>query len=112
MEFTTEKSIGLALLCIGLIVIAIAIYQGNAVFSGTNVPPSISKMQEIVVASSTMDTAGVRLGPMKFMINKEINAVIDTCLWAMFMMFLVVAGGKIAGIGAQMLRDIKVEVKE
>jgi hypothetical protein len=112
MELTTEKSIGLTLLIIGLIIIGMAVYQGYSVFSGNAAPPSLSKVQEIVISSANMDTSGIKMGPMKFIINKEINSVIDTCLWAMFMMVLMVAGGKVAGIGAQMMRDIKVEVKE
>jgi hypothetical protein len=112
MESTTEKNIGLFLLCAGMIIIVIAVYQAYTVFNGSSVPPSISKIQEIVIAGSNVQNSGIVIGPMKFMINKEINTVIDTCLWAMFMMFLVVAGGKIAGIGVQMVRDIKIEVKE
>ncbi|MFA5362663.1 MAG: hypothetical protein WC335_05385 [Candidatus Omnitrophota bacterium] len=112
MEFTTEKSIGLTLLCVGLFIIGVAVYQGVAVFSGANIPPSIAKIQELVIASSSMDTSGVKIGPMKLMVNKEMNAVIDMSLWAVLMLLLVTAGGKIAGVGAQMMRDVRIVVKE
>ncbi len=111
MEFTPAKTIGIILLCIGLIIIAAAVYQSYNIFSGKTAAPPISKITVLEVASSSIDTLEIRLGPTKVTVSKEINAVIDTCLWTMFTMILVAAGGTVAGIGAQMLRDVRVKSK-
>ena len=112
MDMTTEKTIGFILLGIGLVVIAAAMYMAFNVFTGSSVPPEISKIEELTIATAAADnSSGIKIGPAKLVLNKEFNKIVDMGLWCMFTMFLVVAGSRISSMGIQMLREIKFEVK-
>jgi len=44
--------------------------------------------------------------------GEELNKLAAMVFWYMLMFFIVYAGGKIASLGVNLIREIKVEVKE
>jgi hypothetical protein len=100
-----EKIVGYVLLAIGVILIFFSIYQMMNVFTGASPPPSLFSFSDIYFPGAE--------GRNTLMISgKELNKLAAMAFWYLLMFFIMWAGGKIASLGVNLIREIKVEVKE
>lgn len=105
-KFKKNKIVGYILLLVGLILIAFAVYSVYDSYTSGSSPISISLMENQITIqgeNETMTVEGIS--------GEGINRTVGLGLWWMAMFFVMIAGGKIAGLGVKMIRDIKVEVK-
>lgn len=110
MKRDTEKIIGYSLLAAGLILITSAIIMTANVFTGKSLPPQISKIEYINLSTPVNITGNAKTSNIQFRIDRQINKIFDTVIWYLFMIFVVLSGSKIAGLGIQFLREIKINV--
>lgn len=106
---TADKILGYVLLAAGLILIAYAIYSMFNVFAGKTTPPSVFHMKSVAMPMPAGE--GIPLKEIEILPGAEISKVVDMLLWFMLMTFVSSSGGRIAGLGIKLKRDIKVEVK-
>ena len=100
-----EKIVGYVLLAIGVILIFFSIYQMMNVFTGASPPPSLFSFSDIYFPGPE--------GRNTLMISgKELNKLAAMAFWYLLMFFIMWAGGKIASLGVNLIREIRVEVKE
>ena len=109
MSTLIEKLAGYILLCVGLACILFAFSNMYGVFTGTADPPEIFKMQSLdlkTTPSGVSEPVAVKvpLGP-------EIRKIADMFLYYLFMIFVVIVGSKISGLGIQLIKEIKVKEK-
>lgn len=90
---------GYVLLAIGVIVIFFAIFEMIFVFTGSNAPPKLFNFSDISI-NGTLLISG-----------KNANTASDNLAWFILMAFIMWGGGKIASLGVNLLREIKVEIK-
>jgi amino acid transporter len=101
-----DKVIGYVLLLVGLILIAFAIYSVYDSYTSGSAPISLTIIGEnisIQGENETMIIEGIS--------GEGVNRMAGLGLWWMAMFFVMIGGGKIAGMGVKMIREIKVEVK-
>ena len=106
LKMKDEKIVGYVLLAIGIAMIFFSVYQMMQVFTGASLPPNLFNFSDISFqmpeqAEETLLISG-----------EELNKLAAMVFWYMLMFFIVYAGGKIASLGVNMIREIKVEVKE
>lgn len=100
-----EKTVGYILLTIGIIFIFFSIYEMMNVFTGASPPPSLFNFSDIYFpgpeGSSVLMISG-----------REMNKLVAMTFWYILMFFIMFAGGKIASLGVNLIREIRVEIKE
>lgn len=101
-----EKIVGYILLATGLILIFFSIYQMMSVFTGASPPPKLFNFSDIYFP------AGGGSEPMLMMLGEELNRLAAMGFWYILMFFIMWAGGKVASLGVNLIREIRVEVKE
>jgi hypothetical protein len=94
-----ERIWGYVLLAVGVIVIFFAIFEMILVFTGSNAPPNLFSFSDI-------STSGTLL-----ISGQNMNKAADLLVWSVLMSFIMWGGGKIGGLGVNLLREIKVEIK-
>ncbi len=104
----TEEIIGYVLLGAGLIFILLAAYNVYTIFTGVSAPPEVFKMKSIVL--NVNNNAG-GTNSVELVSGKVASKFMDMSVWYILMFFLVQAGSKIASLGIQMVKKIKVIVK-
>ena len=109
MRIKADKTLGYVLLAVGLGLIIFAVCSMFKVFTGSVAPPAIFEMGNITIPWS----AGEGMSPTEVEVvsGAEISQIVNMVLWSILMLFVVTAGGTIAGLGVKLTRDIKVEVK-
>ncbi len=111
------KRTGYALLALGLIMILGAVIQMLMVFSG-----NISPVGLFSFSNSDFAISGASLFPqLPSNLTKDlkveifpaelVNTVLNLALNAMLMSIIIIAGGKIASLGTQLLRPVYVKMK-
>ena len=93
------KILSYLLICVGLCIILFAVHGMYQVFIGAGSPPAIAHFSDL--------TLQTQFGPMLLPMEQP-NAVADLLLYALLMGFLVAAGGKVAGIGCQLLKNERI----
>jgi hypothetical protein len=99
----SDKTIGYALLMIGLGIIFFAIFSSFSVFSG-KIPPTIFNLQK---STEPVMVNGQEVPNMELIPIDYLNQSGNLTFFMMFMFFLVSAGGKISSIGVSMLHAKK-----
>jgi hypothetical protein len=99
-----SEIVGYVLLVSGLIVIFLSIYGMWAVFSGGSPPPSLFSFSNISIPAGNGQNIVLMSG-------LELSKPFDIVFWSILMFFIMWAGGKIASLGVNLIREIKVEVK-
>lgn len=94
------------LLLVGLILIVFAVVSIYRVYTGSSSPPSIFRMENQISIQRENETLTV-----EGISGEELSKVVNMGLWSVAMFFVALGGGKIAGLGVKLIRDIKVEVK-
>jgi hypothetical protein len=104
-EIKTEKVLGYILLGAGLLCVLITAYNVYTVFTGASAAPQIFKMDAIEIPATGNSPAVV------LMSAQNLDRLMGLALWYILMFFFLQVGAKIAGLGIQLIREIKVSVK-
>ena len=99
----SEKTIGYALLMIGLGIIFFAIFSAFSIFNG-KMPPQIFNIQQ---STKPITMNGQELPSMELIPTDYLNQSGNLTFFMLFMFFLVSAGGKVSSIGVSMLHTKK-----
>jgi hypothetical protein len=95
----SEKTIGYALLMIGLGIIFFSIFSSFSIFNGKT-PPRIFNIQQ---STKPITMNGQELPSMELIPSEYLNQSGNLTFFMLFMFFLVSAGGKISSIGVSMV---------
>ena len=105
MILKNEKVVGYALLTVGVAMILISVYFMLNVFMGFMSPPVLLQFSDVSFpvhgASETMSVIS----------GQELSKMIAMGFWYVLMFFVMWAGGKIASLGVNLIKEIRVEVK-
>jgi len=106
LKMKDEKIVGYVLLAIGIAMIFFSVYQMVQVFTGASPPPNLFNFSDIRLTMPGETESSLLIS------GEELNKLAAMVFWYMLMFFIMYAGGKIASLGVNMIREIKVEVKE
>ncbi|MDP3982191.1 MAG: hypothetical protein Q8P70_01420 [bacterium] len=118
----TERAIGFALLVVGLCLIGYGVYSSFSVFGGATDPPHVFQMQIPQESDTENESARGALSEEEAFENmmqnqlaslfpfEAIEKALNLGAWSLFMALLFMAGGKIAGVGVQLLRNTRASV--
>ena len=99
-KLKNEKFIGYVLLALGVALLVFSIVEMLNVYSGNGSPPKLFNFQDFALTSTTAIQ------------GSQISLILNLFFWLLLMFFVLFAGGKIASLGINMIKDIKVQVKE
>ncbi|MEM2872592.1 MAG: hypothetical protein QXD82_00285 [Nitrososphaerales archaeon] len=103
-----EKVIGYVLLAVGVAMIFLSVYFMFSVFTGATAPPRLFNFPDIqITIPSDGGSQNVLLAP-----GEEMNKIMAMLFWYLLMFFIMIAGGRIASLGINLIREIRVEVKK
>jgi hypothetical protein len=105
----TERMLGFTLLGAGMILIIIAIIGVYNVFTGSANPPEMFEIKNIAI--SIPAGSGISIQPIELLSQETASKFVDMTVWYILMLFILSAGAKIAGVGVQLLREIKIVIK-
>ena len=104
----TNKAIGYVLLLIGILLIAMPLWQTYNIFTGASQPANVFAMPVTLKANpnvGALDIQGqiqnalVKIIPVDF-----IDSAINLSAWLLLMWILIYGGGKIAEIGVKLIK--------
>ena len=104
----SDKRIAYGLLVLGLGIIFFAIFSSFSVFNGKT-PPHLFNIQR---TSEQITVKGQEIPSMEVIPTEYLNQSGDLTFFMLFMFFLVSAGGKISGIGVNMLHAKKTDAQK
>jgi hypothetical protein len=104
-----RKIIGYLLLVFGLAIILSAAYYIYGLFTGGFDAPSVFEMKSITLTVPSGQAAGTEV---ELLDAKAATKFANMGICYILMIFLLSAGSRISSIGVQMLRDIRIVVKE
>ena len=110
MLIRKERTLGLYLLGIGLTLMLIAISCVYAIYTGKANPPGLFKVDSVTISVPT--GTGTSTKPIELLKGEQASKFINMAIWYILMLFILSAGGKVAGLGVQLLIPIKVVVKK
>jgi hypothetical protein len=108
MDSDNQKILGYVLLGLGLVIIFICGYNAYTVFTGASAPPAVFRIEDV---SINVDNNAGAASHIKLISGADASKLINMALWYILMFFLVQVGGKVASLGTQMAKEIKVIVK-
>jgi hypothetical protein len=100
-----EKLIGCILLTLGIALLLFSIVEMLNVYSGNSSPPKLINLSDITWPGQNGTSTTLIQG-------NQLSQIPNLFFWFLLMFFVMFAAGKIASIGVNMIKDIKVEVKE
>jgi hypothetical protein len=103
------KALGYGLLIAGLVMIIFSVLSMYSVYTGATPAPPVITMNSVTISLPT----GPGIPPVQTEIISGIQAskLVNMSIWYALMFFIASAGGRIAGLGTKLVREIKVEVK-
>ncbi len=104
------KAVGYALLVAGLVLIIYSVYSLYSVYSGATPAPSVIQMNSVTISLPT--SAGMPPVQTELLSGRESTKLVNMGIWFALMTFIASAGGRIGGLGVNLIREIKVTVKE
>ena len=99
LNWKGSRIVGYTLLAGGVAVILFALLEMIFVFTGSSAPPSLFGFQDISFNGTVLVS------------GKNMNEATGLLVWFVLMVFVMWGGGKIASLGVNLLREIKVELK-
>lgn len=109
MKFKDEKVVGYILLAVGVAMIFLSVYLMFNVFTGASAAPSLFNFSDISFSipqpEGTSETVQIISG-------QDMNRMVAMGFWYLLMFFVLYAGGKIASLGVNLIREIRAEVKQ
>jgi len=100
-----EKIAGYVLLAIGVTLIFISIYLMIAVFTGSSPPPKLFNFSDISMPTEKGQNTLLISG-------EQLNKLVAMTFWYILMFFIAWAGGRIASLGINLIKEVRVEIKE
>lgn len=124
--FPTDKIIGYIFLLAGILLILSALFSAFNLLTGKSKPPKVFNVQAPTInlptgninvklpESSSLSQGESGLAPQGFKIipDEVLNGSLNIGLSYLLFMFIASTGAKLASIGTQLIKDIKVVVKE
>ncbi len=110
MKIKDYKATGYALLLAGLILIIYSVYSMYSVYTGAQAPPSVIEMNSVTLSLPT--SQGAAPVQTELLSGRDSSLLTNMGIWFALMTFVASAGGRIGGLGTQLIREIKVEVKK
>lgn len=102
-----NKIIGYILLLMGLLLIAVPLYQTYAIFTGSSLPPQVFKVPAPVNPSAGANPFDiqqqVQKGVMAVLPIELINNILNLAGWMILMLILIFGGKQIAYLGIKLL---------
>jgi hypothetical protein len=99
VKLKDEKTVGYVLLAGGVIMIFLSIFEMMFVFTGGSPPPKLFNFSDI------------SLNSMLLISGQELDKAAGMAAWYVLMAFVMWGGGRIASLGVNLLREIRVEIK-
>lgn len=99
IELKDEKTAGYVLLAGGVIMIFLSIFEMIFVFTGGSSPPKLFNFSDISLNGTVLVS------------GQELDKAAGMAAWYVLMAFVMWGGGKIASLGVNLLREIRVEIK-
>ncbi len=103
-----NKIIGYTLLFVGILLIIVPLWQTYLIFTGQTMPMQVFKEQKITTTAPN-NPLDVQQQMQKALTNvlpmDAINNTLNLATWIMFMWILIFGGGKLAGLGIQLVKD-------
>jgi hypothetical protein len=104
--FKTEKIIGYVLLALGIILLIFSIIEMIDVYYGYAAPPKLFSIGDI---SLSLGNNSVNASTIQ---GAQVSQLPNLFFWFLLMGFVLLAGGKIASLGVNMIKEIQVEIRE
>jgi hypothetical protein len=101
-----EKIVGYALLTLGIVLIVFSTYEMFTVYYGNTAPPKLFDLQDVSLPLS-LDGSTVSV-----ISGAQVSQLPNLIFWFLLMGFMLLAGGKIASLGVNMIKDIHVEIHD
>ena len=92
-----DKKIGYLLLSVGLLIILITMYYALQIFTGSAEPAKIINLSEL--------TLNLPMGKVNIPLPEQFSKLANIFMFYLFGIFMIMGGGKIAGIGARIMKD-------
>ncbi|MDD5473865.1 MAG: hypothetical protein PHU34_06915 [Candidatus Methanoperedens sp.] len=110
LNIKEHKAVGYGLLIAGLIMIIYSVYSMYNVYTGATPPPSVIQMNSVTISLPTVGN----IPPIQteLISGKDSSKLVNMGIWFGLMTFIASAGGRIGGLGVNLIREIKVNVKE
>lgn len=103
MTLKVVKTFGYVLLFIGLISIFIAFRSMQDIFNSETNPPAIFQAQSLTFSVSAQ--ANVPATQVEVTLTPDIRKTVNILLYLLFMVFVVVVGGKISSLGLGLIKE-------
>jgi hypothetical protein len=100
-----DKIVGYALLVLGIVLLLFSIYEMVNVYTGNASPPNLFNFSDVSLPTGQNGTNATAIQ------GAQLSQVPNLFFWFILMGFVMFAGGRIASLGVNMLKDIKVEVQ-
>lgn len=107
----SERLTGYILLALGVVVIILALINGYGLFTGTVTPFKFINLQSIGVDLGKVSPLGVG-GRQDLISGSDLSTTTNFFIHLVLLGFFVNVGAKLATLGVQLLRPIKIEVKD
>jgi hypothetical protein len=108
MRFKGDKTVGYMLLAVGVAMIFSSVFLMFNVFTGASAPPKLFDFSD--VSFSIPQGEGVS-ETVRIISGEDMNRIVAMAFWYLLMFFIMFAGGRIASLGVNLIREIRVEVK-
>jgi hypothetical protein len=105
MNLKNEKIFGYILLVVGIVLLFFSVAQMIIVYGGGSPPPKLVSFSDISLPSQNGTNVTAVAGD-------QLSQLPNLFFWFILMFFVMFAGGKVASLGVNMIKDIKVEVKQ
>ncbi len=109
-NFKSYKATGYVLLIAGLILIIWAVYSMYNVYTGASQPPSVIQMNGVTLSMPTGQ--GTPPAEAELISAQNSSKLVNMGIWYALMFFVASAGARIGGLGVNLIREIKVDVKK
>ena len=105
MSEYTQKIIGYALTCLGVVCMLFSAYSIYEVFTNVTKPPEIFKLESLSV--SIASSAANLSTQISIPLEPEIRKIFNIFLYYLFMMFILTLGSRISSLGMQFIKEQK-----
>jgi hypothetical protein len=99
-----DKIIGYILLALGIVLLFFSVYEMMDVYTGHSTPPQLISLSDISLS--------IQDGNATVIEGAQLSQLPNLLFWFILNGFILLAGGKIAQVGVNMVKEVKVEVKE
>jgi hypothetical protein len=108
MKFKDEKIVGYILLAVGVGMMFSSVFLIFNVFTGASAPPKLFDFSDVSFPTSQGEGASETV---RVISGEDMNRVVAMAFWYLLMLFIMFAGGRIASLGVNLIKEIRVEVK-